>query len=386
MADFIDQLVEVATQSRGQLRDALGKSRESRQSKLGAFVSGHWRELPEFREARGGGLVGAPGGAGGFAIDGSLQQVDLDNGCYLIIAQALCIGADGFEQSAVDVQILPATTPRSTAGRFADLVQRRRELELAGRVARQGLPEGSLLYLDGALYGLLPQLYPLSIEDMPSQNQYPNQVLADYLELLEAARARDIQIVAVSKTSRQATHASIWNEALPESDRAELPSELSDSGLIRTYIGDEPGYSAPVLLGTQGFTGGSEELLERAEVLRAPAIASFFLRLSPFDDLLRVDVPGYQLGAMDLLSDFKQDEDKRRARRLDADPEALLKLLELLASDHGGSEVYNALLYSVDREVRLRRDMVSQVYLPLISQALDLDDDLRADRSARRFM
>ena len=378
MADFIDQLLEVATQSRAQLLEALGKSNEPHDSPLSAFVAAHWRELP------GHGTPAAGPAGPAFAIDGSLRQVDLDNGCYLIIAQALCIGADGFERSAVDVQILPATTPRSTAGRFADLVQRRRELELAGRVARQDLEEGSTLYLDGALYGLLPQLYPLSIEDMPSQDQYPNQVLADYLELLEAARERNIQIVAVSKTSRQATHASIWNDALSEAEQVELPSELSDSGLIRSYVGDEPGYSAPVLLGTQGFSGGSEELLERVEVQEAPAIASFFLRLSPFDDLLRIDVPGYQLGAMDRLGDFLKDESKRRARRLDADPEAILSLLSLLASDHGGSEVYNALLYSVDREVRLRREMVSEVYLPLISQALEID--LRADRSARRFM
>jgi hypothetical protein len=58
-------------------------------------------------------------------------------------------------------------------------------------------------------------------------------------------------------------------------------------------------------------------------------------------------------------------------------------VLQALAADYGGLEVYNALLYSVDREVRLRRDQVLEVYLPLIEDVTGVP--LRRNRSERRF-
>ena len=58
-------------------------------------------------------------------------------------------------------------------------------------------------------------------------------------------------------------------------------------------------------------------------------------------------------------------------------------MLGLLTADYGGLEVYNALLYSVDREVRLRQEMMDEVYLSLIQNTLGVE--VRLDRSERRF-
>ena len=55
-----------------------------------------------------------------------------------------------------------------------------------------------------------------------------------------------------------------------------------------------------------------------------------------------------------------------------------------VATDWGGPEVYNALLYAVDRAVRLRRQTLAEVYLPLLADALGLP--LRPDRANRRFL
>ena len=80
-------------------------------------------------------------------MDGSLGQIDLDNGGYFIVAQALALGSDGFERSRIAVELLPPTVGRATAARLADLLQRGQELSLAGDVLREGvLPPGSTLY------------------------------------------------------------------------------------------------------------------------------------------------------------------------------------------------------------------------------------------------
>jgi hypothetical protein len=48
-------------------------------------------------------------------------------------------------------------------------------------------------------------------------------------------------------------------------------------------------------------------------------------------------------------------------------------------------EVYNVMLYSVDREVRLRQMTMDEVYLSMIQSALGNDIEIRLDRSERRF-
>ena len=42
-------------------------------------------------------------------------------------------------------------------------------------------------------------------------------------------------------------------------------------------------------------------------------------------------------------------------------------------------------MYSVDREVRLRQEVMDEVYLSLIQNSLGSDVEVRLDRSERRF-
>ena len=180
---------------------------------------------------------------------------------------------------------------------------------------------------------------------------------------------------AVSKTSREATHHRLWQRE--EGHEEPIPEGLSDGALVHRFTEQRAGLSTPVLLGTWSFTGGSRALLERPELADGPAIVSFFLRLAPFDDALRVDVPATLCG------------DDTRLAALDGGllaggPEALAPCVARLRADYGGPEVYNALLYSVDREVRLARSTVAEVYLPLVEDLLGVE--LRLDRSERRFV
>jgi hypothetical protein len=368
VADFVDKLSQLLQAQGASLGAELRQKNSPTDLDLGAFVRDHWLDLPEARPEA---LRPA------YAIDGSMRQVDLDSGSVLIIAQSLCIGSGGFEEASIDLQILPPTTPRPTAARFADLAQRLRELRLAADVVTHKLPQGSLLYLDGALYGLLPQLFP-SPEDERELLGYPGLVLQAYLDLLDQARARKIDILAIAKTSREARHARIWLKALPDHAQREIPSELSDASLLHRWTAGMAGFSEPVVLGTDGFSGGSAALLDDPRVAGSPAIASFFLRLAPWDDCLRVDLPAHQAGCALSLKALEGGS------LLPAGTEALHPTVQLLAQDYGGPEVYNALLYSVDREVRLRRQTLTEVYLPLIGQALG--SELRPDRSTRRFL
>lgn len=371
MADFLDKLSEVVESNQAELARLLRGSPARADLDLQAFVQAHWNPLPR---------LAPPPAHPAYAIDGSIGTAVLDNGCTVLVAQALCLGEGGFNEPSVDLRVLPPATPRAAAGRFADLFQRHRELFLAREMVDR-IPSGSVLYLDGALYGLLPQLYPtaqtVEVVEVVELQAFILQVRDDYIGLLNRARERGIRILSISKTSREATHCKIWLRAQPDHDPREVPDDLSDSSMIHAWTEGLPGVSEPVVLGTWGFTGGSTELLDQEEIRQSPAIVSFFLRLADFDDALRVDLPAHQAGLDARIGDL-------RGEILEGGVAALRPFLALLALDYGGLEVYNALLYSVDREVRLQRGIFADVYLPFIGGVLGCE--LRPNRSERRFL
>ena len=232
--------------------------------------------------------------------------------------------------------------------------------------------------MDGALYGRLPHLFPLALEDAGSLDGLPERILTTYLRLLHVAKERGVRLIAVSKTSREATHFQLWrrSERAPGDTSREASLPLTDSEMIHRWTDRAAGVSTPVLLGKWSFTGGSRSLLEREGVAESPAIASCFIRLADFDDALRVDAPAHQLGSSMTLGELEGEV-------LPGGVEAARPLIDALVADYGGSEVYNALLYGVDREVRLARDVATEVYLPMIGEMLGCE--VRMNRSERRF-
>ncbi|MFQ6057735.1 MAG: DNA double-strand break repair nuclease NurA [Anaerolineae bacterium] len=360
MPNFIDKLTLRVEEKAGALSETLRREAEAREEALRQLLAQHWHELPSDLEA----TDQRPA----YAVDGSLRRANLANGAYLFAAQALLMGED-IEETAVEVEILRGSTPRASVERFADLLLQRLEVGLACQCASQ-VPEGSVLFLDGALYGQLPQLYPLTIEGV--RYPLPDEILNAYLQLFQHCCQRRIDLISIAKTSREATHSKIWQREA----KVPIPLDIPDSEMIYRWTDSRAGYSTPVILGTWGFTRGSRELLKREELSRAPAIVSFFVRLSDFDDAVRVDLPATALGSDVRLGDVSGDI-------LDLDRHDLRPVLQVLAADYGGLEVYNALLYTVDREVRLERRMMRDVYLKLIGQKLGCE--IRLDRSERRF-
>lgn len=364
MPNFIDKLTLRVQDKSKDLRSTLEKRATKQEKRLQELVTRHWHKLPPEIAIT---LERRPA----FAVDGSIGSRGLANGAHLFIAQALLLG-EGIEETVVDVEILPGNARKKSVERFADLMLQHLEIGLAQKQVNE-IPPRSVLFLDGALYGQLPQLYPLAIEIEGTRHRYlfPEEIRDAYLYLFQRCKESQIDLISVAKTSREATHSKIWQQA----EEIDLDLEISDSEMIYRWTRDEAGYSTPVVLGKHGFVGGSRQLLD-GELKEAPAIVSFFVRLADFDDAMRIDLPAFCVGSERRLGDMDGEI-------LDLDHHDLSPILQVLADDYGGLEVYNAPLYAVDREVRLERRRMNDVYLKLVQDILGYE--IRLDRSERRF-
>ena len=367
MPDFLDKLARRVEDKAAHLGGTFSRDADANEAELRDLVRSHWRPLPDKT------FYGRRRPA--IAVDASIGRADLVNGATLFVAQALCLGHgagldDSIECSRAEVEILPGATDDGQVKRFYDLLMQ--SLEVA--VAREGierLPDGGVLYMDGALYSRLPQLYPLTLE---SVDPLHSMIATDYLALFAACRrqARALDLLCIAKTSRTDIHSRLWQRDAG----ASYPALLSDSEAIYRWTDGRAGFSTPVVLGHIGFSGGNDYVLQETGLEYAPAVVAFFVRLADYDDALLVEFPAACLGHTGTLSNLE-------AEVLDLDRFDILPILQTLAADYGGLEVYNALLYSVDREVRLKRSTMNQVYLRVVGDIVG--HDMRLDRSDRRF-
>jgi len=369
MPNFIDRLNEQLSHEHKQaeLRNTLTEQAMPHEQDLRRLMKKHWHALPKLDRAD---------RRPAFAVDGSRAVRHLANGAYLFVAQALMMG-EGLEETEVDVRILPGATDSAVVERFAGLMMHQLEVRLAARFATQ-MPVGSVMFLDGALYGQLSSLYPI---EMPSNGEalpnyvvdLPQAIVALYADLFQVCRTRQLVLISIAKTSHERAHGEAWWRAA-YADKP-MPREISDSEMIYRWTEQRAGCSTPILFGKSAFFRGSRRTL--IDMQSAPAIISFFVRLEDFDDALRIDVPASCLNRSETIEEV---ESEQLISANEVQP-----ILELIAADYGGLEVYNALLYSVDREVRLRQDVMDEVYLSLIQNALGNDVEIRLDRSERRF-
>ena len=375
MPNFIDRLNErlAEEQKKAEMRETLTQNASLHERSLQELVGKHWHAplRPQKNQNR----------RPAFAVDGSRAVRHLANGAYLFVAQALAIGdvnGNRAESSDVDVRILPGATDEAIVERSAGFMMHRLEVTLAHEQAHRA-PQGSVLFLDGALYGQLSSLYPLSekpeMELPPEISRMPQEILEHYLDLFAECQKRNLFLISIAKTSHEVAHGEVWWRETYGKEES-MPRVISDSEAIYRWTRRESGFSTPILFGQRAFFRGSRRALLDS-MRSAPAIVSFFVRLEDFDDALRIDVPASCIGRAETIGDVEQEQL--------IDPEQVQPILDLLAMDYGGLEVYNALLYSVDREVRLQQDVMDQVYLSMIQSALGDDIEVRLDRSERRF-
>jgi hypothetical protein len=386
MANFIDQLSKRVEANRTQLEETLRNDAANYgENELRKVVNKYWlRQLPD-----------KPGGKRhtAFAVDGSRAVRHLANGAFLFVAQALLVGdVNGGlrEETDADVRILPGATPMPFVDRFAELMMHRLEARLAKERVDEMTP-GSVMFMDGALYGQLPQLYTYAIDEAnaddpevkvkASLNQIVDETLRSYLGLFQACQEKQIWLISIAKTSRDTTHTQVWWR---DEFKNKMPRkiEVSVTEALYRWTDQSAGCSTPILLGRRAFSSQPEELV-LTHVKNAPAILSFFVRLADYDDALRIDLPASCIGRTEKIGDINLDEEI--LLKSPQDIESVNRIIELLLADFGGEDVYNALLYSVDREVRLRQEVMDEVYLSLIQNSLGQDVEVRLDRSERRF-
>ncbi len=367
------------------------------------------------------------------AVDGSRAVRALNSGADWVVAQALLLGPAGLRLTAADTTLLRGEIDRAAVDRCAALLMRSLELELALTFARSG--SGDLLLLDGSLYAELPHLlYSLAV---PGHEDLPLVVLRRYLDLFACCRERGILLLGLAKSARSTVlgraileecvvprarpvHAGSPTAAgAPAADTLEgapgadvispgftesaphgatpTPAGLPTDAEILHRWAPGAGFSAPILLGTASFghrrgpvahdpaslagqfAAGELSGAERRDIVArlrdAPAIGTFYVRLAPGEDALRVDALADAFGAGEQhLLDFVHQVLPHGA----AEP-----LARRLLAEYGGASVYNAPLYVVDREVRLQTETVDRVYLALLRRQLGVP--VQYDRSTRRF-
>jgi len=363
MPDFINKLSEQVQSKLEHLSSTFRPEAGAGEERLKALVEQHWHPLPT--------ELSRAGRRPALAVDSSIARVPLVNGAFLFVAQGLCMGYNGVEESQVEVEILRGNTERGDLKRFGDLLMQLMEVSVAARSIDQ-LPPDGILFIDGALYSRLPQLYPF--RRLKEYDHLHRKIADHYHRLFEHCNQDGRHLLGVAKTSRGDIHQKLWLRA-----EGSAPPNLTipDVEVIARWTNQQAGYSTPIVLGKIGFSGGEERLAKEGIGLAdAPAVVSFFVRLADHDDALRIEVPGTCVGYERTIGEVEADI-------LDLARHDLRPILSALVADYGGFEVYNALLYSVDREVRLRREMINEVYLRLIEDMLGYE--LRRDRSDRRF-
>jgi hypothetical protein len=366
------------------------------------------------------------------AIDGSRAIRALSGGADWVIAQALLIRPNGLRNSVVDTRLLRGEIERPTVDRCAALLMRSLELDLALKFVESG--DGHTLILDGSLYADLPYLlYRLAIR---GYEDLPLKVLEQYLDLFDLCQKHRVLLLGISKSARSAVlgHALLdGNRSLvssipqqPEGTSRPLEADVQED--IEIFRGDSvngknqrrgmrsgmnglptdgelmhrwtkgAGLTDPVLLGSSSFGRAGaiadEKLTARIQqallesqlspdlqrvldrLSNASAIGTFYIRLAPGDDALRVDALASTFGRDDLrLLGF--------ARTLVPYTTAL-PLVQHLLGEYGGLSVYNAALYVVDKEVRLHAATVDHIYLSVLRR--QLGQLVQYDRSTRRFI
>ncbi len=358
MANFIDRLSASVTSRRDTLREQYHQGELKIGERLRALVKKHWH-APLAKRASG---ERRPA----YAIDGSNRRANLSNGATLFVAQGLILGED-LSETLADIEILPGTVDSGKLERFADLMRQNLEIRLACDYANK-IPSGSVLYLDGALYGTLTQLFSLS--GVP--RDFASDLQSNYRELFQRCQARNIALISIAKTNRHP----LFSRILQQYEQIEPIQEISDSAFFDLLPERNAGYVTPILLGRHSFNDENEKLiLEGAGFKSSSAIVSFFIRFGDYEDPLRIDLPAFCIGRPEHLGDLDAEL---------VECSLIEPIVRLLMDDYGGIEVYNALAYVVDREVRLTKEKMYSIYLPMISELLG--EEIRLDRSERRFV
>ena len=382
--EFITEFMDEMKQKKSELslmfkEDCMDEFEEKLRSRL----EQHWLPLPTGRSL----------GMGEFAVDGSMAHRSLVNGTDLFFARALLIGKSKLEKKKFRFEALRTLENADEVERFLRLLMSYLEV----KVVLENINElqDSVILMDGSLYGKFTHYYRevlvKGFEDLPLE------LISSMQDLFYQCKRKKILLVGISKYSRSCA----LSEALAGDLNNNMPfgSIPSDMEIIYRWKKETPGYSKPLVLGDYFFRGEINRLSEKPEdflekffpniheekkvrgknilanIPTTPAIVMSYILPEAGDAPLRLDVPVSLLGNDKKIGTVSPFEF--------ADPITIEKVISHFLAGRGGREVYNALLYVVDKQVRMSRNVVDSTYRSIICEELGLP--VEYERGMRRF-
>lgn len=327
-----------------------------------------------------------------YAIDSSSASRSLSNGIEFFITRALMLGTGNFSEPKLRFEMIKGSTDYSAIAEFERIQRDLMEIQIIIDNVEK-IQDNSIVLIDGNLYGRYTHLQnEINIEnwrDLPLDLIYAMQ------ELYKICQKRRIMLVGVSKFSKTRVLTAALKRELGYGVTG--PEYLDIELLYRWKLG-QTGYTKPLMLGTYAVKNaksitqptkyrsknfGSIKDPERkkwaTDVIRefpaAPAVVMFHMIPKAYAQPIRVDIPANCLGYTNKIMEVTPFDF--------VGPETVKPIVSQLVSDFGGRDVYNALLYTVDREVRLGGKAVDTVYKSVLGKEMGVSMDY--DRSSRRF-
>lgn len=379
---FIGEFVQEIHDNRSNYNQYFGLSavNEKLETELREELENRWHPLP-------------PSGASysnEYAVDSSSAVRTLDNGVEFFITRGLMLGTSGEAKKKLRLDMRRGSTDVSASFNYERILRDLIEIQIINENI-DSVPENSIILLDGNLHGRYTHLIgaPLGVQLSGLSVDLIDAMQRLYQHCME----QNSIVVGVSKFSKTQNLAIALKR---ERGYGETATEYLDVEMLYKWKTGETGLTQPILLGlsedqktvyssrlTQlknALKGTEKSEYERRnnaleEYAGAPAIVMYHMLAKEHHQPLRVDIPACFLGM-----NYKIMDSPHQAF---LDPELVSDVTQQLASDFGGRDVYNALLYVVDKEVRLSGKVVDTVYKSVLAEELGVP--LEYDRSSRRF-
>jgi hypothetical protein len=382
---FIGEFVEQLNGKQVEYRELMNLDEEESELRLTLKESleGHWHNLPEPEKA----FVAE------FAVDSSSASRSLNIGVEFFIVRALMLGSNNENWKKLIFEMVKGIREYNVSNDFERILRDLIEIEIVIDNISM-IPDESIVLIDGNLYGRFTHL--LKELRLKGWGYLPLELVDKLQKLFQLCESRNIMLVGVSKYSKTRV---VTTAMLSGRGHKLKDPDYLDVELLYLWKRGETGYTTPLLLGDYAIekevnlmNGKAESYRERyfrnidpgkrdwaTKVIDAipysPAIVMFHIIPSIQAQPLRIDIPACCLGINKKIMDVSPFQFIEKGR--------VGSVAAQLVEDFGGRDVYNALLYIVDREVRLGAKSVDQVYRSILSRELGIP--IEYDRSSRRF-
>lgn len=383
---FVTELIDEIESKKSQFEKILGISSQLTLSEkiLKENIDRYWNPLPTSSNIY----------ENEYAIDSSSASRTISNGIDFFIIRTIMIGKNTEPIKKMQFEMLRGIRDTSIANILERILRDIIEIEIIV-LNKEKFRKGDLVLIDGNLYGRYTHL--LKQLDLPNWEHVPLKLFDQMQKLFEICDEKEIIVAGVSKFSKTRV---LSNAILSENEGPLADPDILDVSVLYRWKNDQAGYTKPLLLGRyatreeeiNSMSETPENYIERffsnistrrkiwgTEVIRkipdSPAIAMFHFTPSPYEQPMRVDIPANCLGINKTLAEVSPYEF--------INSDYVKPIVKQLTKDWGGRDVYNALLYVADKEVRLSPDIVDNIYRGVISRELDISLDY--DRSTRRF-